>query len=131
MYHALQQGADNNDLFLDEEDYQVFVDYLKKLMKEAWLENDTPELDYFRTYAYCVTPKTFRLIVREEKYNVAAIMQAISQLYSRYFSSKYSNYGPIYRRRFYSEPINDDERLDIIMRYLHQEPLRLGLGSPI
>ena len=91
LYHALQQGADNNDLFLDEEDYQVFVDYLKKLMKEAWLENDTPELDYFRTYAYCVTPKTFRLIVREEKYNVAAIMQAISQLYSRYFSSKYSN----------------------------------------
>ena len=37
LYHALQQGADNNDLFLDEEDYQVFVDYLKKLMKEAWL----------------------------------------------------------------------------------------------
>ena len=131
LYHALQQGADNNDLFLDEEDYQVFVDYLKKLMKEAWLENDTPELDYFRTYAYCVTPKTFRLIVREEKYNVAAIMQAISQLYSRYFSSKYSNYGPIYRRRFYSEPINDDERLDIIMRYLHQEPLRLGLVTDL
>ena len=45
MYHALQQGADNNDLFLDEEDYQVFVDYLKKLIKEAWLYNDTHELD--------------------------------------------------------------------------------------
>ena len=52
LYHALQQGADNNDLFLDEEDYQVFVDYLKKLMKEAWLENDTPELDYFLMVRY-------------------------------------------------------------------------------
>ena len=27
--------------------------------------------------------------------------------------------------------INDDERLDIIMRYLHQEPLRLGLVTDL
>jgi hypothetical protein len=50
-------------------------------------------------------------------------------LYSRYFSSKYGSYGPLYRRRFYSEPIDDEERMEVVMRYVHQEPQRLGLAE--
>jgi len=125
MYHVLAQGAGNNELFHDEENYQVFVEYLARLMKEAWAEDDEPDRPYFHTYAYCLTPKQFRLIVREEKYQVSAIMQSISQLYSRYYSGKYNSYGPLYRRRYYSEPINDEERMETVMRYVHQEPLRL------
>ena len=130
MYHVLAQGAGNNELFHDDEDYQVFVEYLAKLMKEAWAEDDEPDRPYFHTYAYCLTPKQFRLIVKEEKYQVSAIMQSISQLYSRYYSGKYNSYGPLYRRRYYSEPINDDERLEVVMRYVHQEPWRLGVIVP-
>ena len=130
MYHVLAQGAGNNELFHDDEDYQVFVSYLGRLMKEAWAEDDEPDRPYFHTYAYCLTPKQFRLIVKEEKYQVSAIMQSISQLYSRYYSSKYNSYGPLYRRRYYSEPINDEERMEVVMRYVHQEPLRLGLIVP-
>ena len=126
VYHVLVQGAGNNELFHDDEDYQVFVEYLAKLMKEAWAEDDEPDRPYFHTYAYCLTPKQFRLIVKEEKYQVSAIMQSISQLYSRYYSGKYNSYGPLYRRRYYSEPINDEERLEVVMRYVHQEPLKLG-----
>ena len=128
IYHVLAQGAGNHELFLDDEDYQVFVEYLARLMKEAWAEDDDPDRPYFHTYAYCLTPKQFRLIVKEEKYQVSAIMQSISQLYSRYFSSKYGSYGPLYRRRYYSEPINDEAQLETAMRYVHQEPLRQGLN---
>ena len=129
VYHVLAQGAGNHELFLDEEDYQVFVSFLAKLMKEAWAEDDEPDRPYFHTYAYCLTPRQFRLIVKEEKYQVSAIMQSISQLYSRYYSGKYNSYGPLYRRRYYSEPINDEERLEVVMRYVHQEPQRLGLDE--
>jgi hypothetical protein len=132
VYHVLVQGAGNNELFHDDEDYQVFVEYLAKLMKEAWAEDDEPDRPYFHTYAYCLTPKQFRLIVKEEKYQVSAIMQSISQLYSRYYSGKYNSYGPLYRRRYYSEPINDPERLEVVMRYVHQEPLRVqGSGFTV
>ena len=127
MYHVLAQGAGNHELFHDDEDYQVFVEYLGRLMKEAWAEDDEPDRPYFHTYAYCLTPKQFRLIVKEEKYQVSAIMQSISQLYSRYYSGKYNSYGPLYRRRYYSEPINDEERMEVVMRYVHQEPQRLGI----
>ena len=130
VYHVLAQGAGNHELFHDDEDYQVFVEYLGRLMKEAWAEDDEPDRLYFHTYAYCLTPKQFRLIVKEEKYQVSAIMQSISQLYSRYYSGKYNSYGPLYRRRYYSEPINDEERMEVVMRYVHQEPLRLGVIEP-
>ena len=129
VYHVLAQGAGNHELFLDDEDYQVFISSLAKLMKEAWAEDDEPDRPYFHTYAYCLTPKQFRLIVKEEKYQVSAIMQSISQLYSRYYSGKYNSYGPLYRRRYYSEPINDEERLEVVMRYVHQEPLRVQGSS--
>jgi len=129
VYHVLAQGAGNNELFHDDEDYQVFVEYLARLMKEAWAADDEPDRPYFHTYAYCLTPRQFRLIVREEKYQVSAIMQSISQLYSRYYSGKYNSYGPLYRRRYYSEPINDEERLEVLLRYVHQEPMRVhGAG---
>ena len=131
MYHVLAQGAGNNELFHDDEDYQVFVEYLGRLMKEAWAEDEDPDRLYFHTYAYCLTPKQFRLIVKEEKYQVSAIMQSISQLYSRYYSGKYNSYGPLYRRRYYSEPINDEVRLETVMRYVHQEPLRLGMAEAL
>ena len=130
MYHVLAQGAGNNELFHDDEDYQVFISFVARLMKEAWAEDDEPDRPYFHTYAYCLTPKQFRLIVKEEKYQVSAIMQSISQLYSRYYSGKYNSYGPLYRRRYYSEPINDEERMEVVMRYVHQEPLRLGVIGP-
>ena len=130
VYHVLAQGAGNHELFHDDEDYRVFVEYLARLMKEAWAEDDEPDRPYFHTYAYCLTPKQFRLIVKEEKYQVSAIMQSISQLYSRYYSGKYNSYGPLYRRRYYSEPINDEERMEAVMRYVHQEPLRLGVIGP-
>jgi hypothetical protein len=58
-------------------------------------------------------------------------MQSISQLYSRYYSGKYNSYGPLYRRRYYSEPINDEVRLETVMRYVHQEPLRLGMAEAL
>ena len=130
VYHVLAQGAGNHELFHDDEDYRVFVEYLARLMKEAWAEDDEPDRPYFHTYAYCLTPKQFRLIVKEEKYQVSAIMQSISQLYSRYYSGKYNSYGPLYRRRYYSEPINDEERMETVMRYVHQEPLRVGVIGP-
>ena len=130
VYHVLAQGAGNHELFHDDEDYQVFVEYLARLMKEAWAEDDEPDRPYFHTYAYCLTPKQFRLIVKEEKYQVSAIMQSISQLYSRYYSGKYNSYGPLYRRRYYSEPINDGERMEVVMRYVHQEPQRLIIQEP-
>ena len=130
MYHVLAQGAGNHELFHDDEDYRVFVEYLARLMKEAWAEDDEPDRPYFHTYAYCLTPKQFRLIVKEEKYQVSAIMQSISQLYSRYYSGKYNSYGPLYRRRYYSEPINDEERMEVVMRYVHQEPQRLIIQEP-
>ena len=130
MYHVLAQSAGHNELFHDEEDYQVFVEQLGRLMKEAWVEDNEPNRPYFHTYAYCLTPSQFRLIVKEEKYQVSAIMQSISQLYSRYYSNKYNSYGPLYRRRYYSEPINDEERMEVVMRYVHQEPQRLGLCVP-
>ena len=62
---------------------------------------------------------------------MSSIMQSISQLYSRYYSGKYNSYGPLYRRRYYSEPINDEERMMVVMRYVHQEPLRLGMTEDL
>ena len=50
IYHVLAQGAGNHELFLDDEDYQVFVEYLARLMKEAWAEDDDPDTEAVQTY---------------------------------------------------------------------------------
>jgi hypothetical protein len=47
-------------------------------MKEAWAEAGEPDRPYFHTYAYCLTPRQFRLIVKDEKLKTIKQLQARS-----------------------------------------------------
>lgn len=44
IYHVMLRGIDKRDLFLDEEDYQKFLDYIVKAKKKV----------EFAVYGYCL-----------------------------------------------------------------------------
>ena len=124
MYHVLMEGTRDTELFRDEEDYLQFLELLRHQMEEADGEEYSEE-PYFCIYAYCLQPKYFYLLLKEEKVTVSRALSRVSCAYSSYLNNKYGKSGTSYRDRFHSEPVDDPERLDIVLRHIHQAPLQL------
>ena len=130
VYHVLMEGTRDTELFRDEEDYRQFVEMLEHQMVEADGEDGCSDGPDFTLYAYCLMPKCFHLLLKEEKMTVSKALSKLSCAYSSYLNNKYGKSGTSYRDRFHSEPIDEPERLDIVMRHIHQAPLSMeGVSS--
>ena len=130
IYHVLMQGVRHRDLFLDEEDYMTFADVMLRTMAsedEDASEDTDGEVKNFRIHAYCLMPDHFQLLLEEGAENVSKAMLRIATSYSNYFNNKYDRDGAIYRTRFASEPVEDEQRFELVLRYIHQYPLKKGL----
>ena len=123
VYHVLMEGTRDLEIFRDEEDYRLFLEMLKHQMEEADGEDGFSEEPYFTVYAYCLMPKCFYLLLKEEKITVSKALSRLSCTYSSYLNNKYGKSGTSYRDRFHSEPVDDAGRMDIVLRHIHQGPL--------
>ena len=130
VYHVLMEGTRDLEIFRDEEDYRLFLEMVKHQMEDADGEDGFSEEPYFTVYAYCLQPKCFYLLLKEEKITVSKALSRVSCAYSSYLNNKYGKSGTSYRDRFHSEPVDDAERLDVVLRHIHQVPLALeGVDS--
>ncbi len=51
--------------------------------------------------------------------------------YAYYFNRKYSRYGHLFQDRFKSEPVNDLTYFVVLMRYIHQNPVKAEIVADI
>ena len=124
VYHVVMQGVRHRDIFMDDEDYTRFVEILEHLMVKRTKEDEEAER-YFTLYAYCLMPDHFHLLVKEEADTVSVTMGRIAAAYAHYFNEKYDRDGAIYRARFASEPVEDEGRMSIVIRFISQTPERV------
>ena len=125
VYHVLMQGVRHRDIFIDDEDYTKFVEILANLMTAKQTTNGEEAERYYTLYAYCLMPDHFHLLIKEEAETVSVTMGRIAAAYAHYFNGKYDRDGAIYRARFASEPVEDKERLNLVLRFISQTPERV------
>ncbi|MCC5468750.1 transposase, partial [Pelosinus sp. Bkl1] len=69
------------------------------------------------------------LIIKEGKDPIASIVKRIATSYSYYFNKKYKRIGHVFQERFKSENIEDESYLLAAIRYVHQNPVKPGIGA--
>ncbi len=124
IYHVVMQAVRHRDLFLDAEDYQQFKSIIFKVMTDE----HTADINFI-LYAYCLMPDHFHLLLKEQDEDVSKVVSRIATAYAHYFNNKYDLDGAIYRGRFASEPVEDNGRFNIVLRYIHQTPVRTHATS--
>lgn len=129
VYHVLMQGVRHRDIFIDDEDYRTFVEILGKLRVESAKRKEDGEVNYFTIYAYCLMPDHFHLLIKEDADTVSVTMGRIAAAYAHHFNDKYDRDGAIYRARFASEPVEDEGRFNIVLRYICQTPERMKVSE--
>ena len=127
-YHVYNRGVNRRKIFLDEEDYAVFLNLLKRyLSKEPvkdkkgreypWLYNDLELL------AYCLMPNHFHLLFFQlEEQAITTLLRGVCTAYTRHFNQKYQRVGHLFQDRFKASLISNDSYLHHISRYIHLNP---------
>lgn len=125
FYHVYNRGVEKRIIFFDDQDYAVFLAYLRRHLI------DSQELDsYGRPYvycnevellAYCLMPNHFHMLVhtKDNPPQISILLQAVCTSYSRYFNKKHKRKGHLFQGRFKAVHINNDSYLQHISRYIH------------
>ena len=116
VYHIMVRGINKQDIFNDEEDYDIYLERLCRYKKES----------HFEIYSYCLMSNHVHLLLREDNESVSDVMKKIGISYAYYYNQKYNRIGHLFQDRFKSEAVEDDNYLLTVTRYIHQNPVKIG-----
>lgn len=148
-YHLYNRGVEKRKIFLDEQDYGVFLSYLKeyllpkdenalrkrladpevsyrekdKLLKQLRLNNFSEEITFL---AYCLMPNHFHFFIKQTEANaIDRFMRSLCTRYTMYFNTKYKRVGSLYQGVYKAVLVTSDEQLLHLSRYIHKQALRV------
>lgn len=155
FFHLYTRGVEKREVFLDEQDYNVFLSYLKTyvLPKDAealrailaspkipWkmkdqalkllrLNNFAEEIELL---AYCLMPNHFHLMVKQKSFDaIDRFMNSLNTRYAIYFNKKYKRVGVLFQDVYKAVRVVSDEQLLHLSRYIHRNPLPILQGDPL
>ncbi len=130
IHHVMMRGINHQEIFHDEEDYFQFINTLAK-MQVRYDDEGNPCGTNYSLYAYCLMSNHVHLLIREHEDYLGMAIKRISSSYVFYFNRKYSRDGHLFKERFRSEPVNDMAYFTVLLRYIHQNPVKAGLTSDV
>ena len=116
LYHVMVRGINQSQLFYDDEDRCEFVARLRRYKRECG----------FALHAWCLMGNHVHLLMGEEGVDLPSIMKRMLLSYSHYFNRKYDREGYLFQDRYQSKPVESDEYLLSVVRYIHRNPLEIG-----
>ena len=117
IYHVMLKGIDKKDIFAGKQDYEKFLYYVNRAM----------EISKFEVYGYCLMPNHVHILLKEGTEKIGDAIRRIAVGYAQYFNIKYGRNGHLFQNRFRSEPVNDDVYFLIVLRYIHQNPIKANM----
>ena len=131
IYHIYNRGINKNLIFQEEQDYKVFLIYLKECLSPIE-EGSRFQVRNLKSYfgeidllAFCLMPNHVHLLIKQKnKDSIKNFTKSIFTRYSMYFNKKYKREGPLFQGKYKAtNVINKDYLLDI-SRYIHKNPLK-------
>jgi putative transposase len=144
FYHIYNRGVEKRDIFLDEQDYAIFLHLLKYFLSPADKEIKNPlvglyNLKYVRPrpldnlngkvelHAYCLMPNHFHLLIKLLAYSgMTELMQKVLTAYSMYFNKRYKRVGHLFQGVYKAVLVDKEDYLLYVTRYIHENPLELS-----
>lgn len=118
FYHVLNRGNGRQDVFHKDEDFQAFLNLLAELLKRFDVG----------VFAWCLMTNHFHLLLRPECGNdLSRAMQWLMTSHVRRYHCHYNSSGHVWQGRYKSFPVQNDEHLLTIVRYIEQNPVSAGM----
>ncbi len=146
-YHIYNRGVEKRIIFLDEQDYTVFLSYLKdylllkdeeklrnklsdpntsykekdKIIKLLRLNNFAGEITLL---AYCLMPNHFHFFVKQKSaLSIDKFMQSLCTRYTMYFNRKYKRVGSLFQAVYKAVLVNEENQFIYLSKYIHKQSI--------
>ncbi len=146
-YHIYNRGVEKRLIFLDKQDYAVFLNYLSeyllpkdeeglrkqlndpstpykekdKIIKLLRLNNFAEEITFL---AYCLMPNHFHFFIKQKgALSIDKFMQSLCTRYTMYFNSKYKRVGSLFQAVYKAVLIETEQQFVYLSKYIHKQAL--------
>ncbi len=116
LQHIMARGIDGIGIFRDNHDYKSFLDRLALILEETQTQ----------CFAWSLLPNHFHLLLRTNSTPLSKVMRRLMTGYAVSHNKRHSRRGHLFQNRYKSTVCEDTYFLDV-MRYIHLNPLRVGL----
>lgn len=117
-HHVMNRGNGRATIYHEDTDYRSF----KGLIRQA------NERIPMRVLAYCLMPTHFHLVLWPHgDGDLGRWMHWLLTTHVQRHRRRYETVGRIWQGRFHAPPVQQDEHLFVVMRYVERNPLRAGL----
>lgn len=144
-YHIYNRGVEKRIIFQDEQDFGVFLSYLKDYLVPKDKENllklfNNPQasskeknrifkllrLNNFygeiTMLAYCLMPNHFHLFIKQKNAtSIDRFMQSFGTRYTMYFNRKYKRVGFLYQDKYKAVLIEQEMQFLYLSKYIHKQ----------
>jgi len=132
-YHIYNRGVAKQNIFKNDKDYKVFLDYLKIYLSPVDLQGRTLKVapsrelknycDTAELLAYCLMPNHFHLLLfQKDKYSMSDFMRSLGTKYSVYFNRANNRVGPVFQSRYKAVRVIEQDYLVYLSKYIHKNP---------
>jgi REP element-mobilizing transposase RayT len=121
FYHIINRGVERRDIFIDDEDYEKFLEILK----------ESSDVYDFLIHSFCLMNNHYHLLLQIQEKNLSMIMRQINSRYSIYFNNRYKRVGPLWQGRFKSFFVYDENYLTSLIKYIEYNPIKANLTQSI
>lgn len=147
-YHIYNRGVEKRLIFQDDQDYTVFLSYLRtylipkdtdllnqqlsdpslnskekrKILNLLNLNNFSEEIILL---AYCLMPNHFHFLLKQKNPNdMDRFMNSLATRYTMYFNKKYKRVGTLYQGVYKAVIVYTDKQLLNVTHYIHKNPVK-------
>jgi putative transposase len=117
-YHALNRGNGRETVFHKPSDYEAFVEAMAQGCERVPVD----------LLGYCLMPNHFHLLLRpHHDGDLGRWMQWLLTAHVRRYHRHYGTSGHVWQGRFKAFPVEDDDHLVTVLRYVERNALRAEL----
>ena len=116
-YHTMNRGRRQEKIFHNDHDYILFKDLL----------NESTELWKVNICAYVLMPNHYHLLVQTPQANLSRFMRHLNGVYTQRFNRYHKTDGSLFRGRYKSILIGEENYLLDLIRYIHFNPCKAKL----
>jgi len=120
-YHVMNRGRRSESIYLDKQDFLMFIDLLIEL-NEMWNVN---------VAAYCLMENHYHVLLQTPEGNISRCMRHLNSIYTQRYNRRHGFDGQLFRGRYKSILVCNDSHLLQLVRYIHKNPVKAGIVKNI